>query len=327
MQRQFIAPLAAYLRDLGHEVWQVNGASRSIRRTISPWDVLAIARLWWTLRHLKIEVLHVQTAKAGAVGRIAAWLAGTPRIVYTMHDVPFYDGLSPWRQRLYVWIERVLAKLCQAITVDSPAVKNRALVAQVAPAHKIHVISVGVDTSHFDPARYMRLLDLPMLCVGTVARLVPEKGIDRFLELTWAISQHLPIHVLIVGDGPERMRLEAQAHELHEFVGDQVDVRPLLASMDLFVLPTQREGLSVAVMEAMSMALPVVVSDLPAFDGLVIHERTGWRVPPMQWMTSLLWLLASSGLRSTLGRAARAHVQKYYEQSASCRAYAQVLTT
>src|SRR5438128_1027490 len=88
VQRQFIAPLVTHLRTQGHEVYPLNGEGISIRRTLSPWDGVAVLRLWWRLKRMKIEVLHVQTAKAGAVGRMAAWLAGTSRVIYTCHDVP-----------------------------------------------------------------------------------------------------------------------------------------------------------------------------------------------------------------------------------------------
>jgi glycosyltransferase involved in cell wall biosynthesis len=322
--RQFIVPLVMHLRQAGHEVYPLNGEGLSIRRTISPWDLVAILRLWWRLKRMKIDVLHVQTAKAGAVGRIAAWLAGTPRIVYTMHDVPFHDGLPRWRQRLYRGIERVLATTCQAITVDSPTVKNRVLAARVTTDRHVQVIPVGVDTAWFDPLRFPPRTDGPLV-IGTVARLVPEKRIDRVLQCVRPLAGARPLRVLIVGDGPERHRLEQTAWGGVEFVGDQQDVAPWLAQMDLFFLPTAREGLSVAVMEAMSMALPVVVSDLPAFRDLVIYDQTGFAVNAASWVQHLRLLLGSPALRQRLGLAARAHVQQYYEQSVQCRAYERVL--
>lgn len=321
VQRWFIDPLAKYLREKGHTVWQVDGSHCSIRRGHSVWDVVAIFRIWWRLWRWQIDVLHVQTAKAGGVGRIAAWLARTPRVIYTAHDFPFHVDLPRWRYRLYVWIEWLLAKTCHAITVDSPAVKNRGL--QIAPAYKLHVIPVGVDTEKFSPRPKAF-----SSTIGTVARLVPEKRIDTLLRIVRWLPP--PIRCVIVGAGPIYQDLVDLSDELGlgmrvEFVGEQEDVRPSLASMDVFVLPTRREGLSVAVMEAMSMALPVVVSDLPAFSDLVLHEQTGYRAKSHEFVMWIRHLLRSETERRRVGLAARAHVLKYYEQRVSHQAYERVL--
>ena len=162
VQRLFINPLAEHLRNQGHLVYQNWG----FRRKLSLFDVFSILRVWWTLKILKIDVLHVQTAKAGGIGRIAAWLAGTKRVVYTMHDVPWHDGLSERRWRLYIWLEWLLAHFCQAIVTDSPSGTNRAITAQIAPARKFHVIPVGVETTWFHP--------MAKACATTILILIPS---------------------------------------------------------------------------------------------------------------------------------------------------------
>ena len=328
VQRHFIDHLARHLRSLGHTVWQVNGADCSIRRTLSLWDVVAVGRVWWRLVRWKIDVLHVQTAKAGGVGRLAAWLAGTRRVIYTAHDFPFHAKLPRWRRRLYVRLERWLAPWCQAITVDSAAVRNAALIYQVAPMRKLHVIPVGVDTTHFTPRPKP---DGPPFVIGTVARLVPDKGVAMLLYLLWELRVlGWEVRGLLVGDGPQRDLLArlAQALDLTDrvqWMGYQQDVRPFLAQMDVFVLPTRHEGLSVAVMEAMSMAVPVVVSDLPAFHDLVVEGQTGRVVRGTDWATTVGHLLQHPDQRQALGHAARAHVQRYYEQAACTQATARLV--
>lgn len=331
VQQHFIAPLAAHLTSQGHAVWQLSGDRLSIRRHISPWDVIAVLRLWRFLRAKQIDVLHVHTAKAGAVGRIAAWLAGTPRVVYTAHDFPFHNRLPRWKRRLYGWLERQLARGCQAITVDSPAVKNDGLMVGVAPAYKIVVIPVGVDTVRFDPAQFPRASNggEHELVIGTVARLVPEKGLPTLIYTLWELQiKGWAVRGLIVGEGRLRASLEQLVKTLGlsasiTFSGYVTDVRPWLAQMDIFALPTQREGLSVAVLEAMSMALPVVVSDLPAFHDVVIADETG--LVAGDWGCQCQRLLENVTLRHTLGMAARAHVREFYEQATHCRAYERVV--
>ena len=317
VQRWFIDPLAAYLRQKGHQVIQKSGFAR----TISLRDLWSVMKVWWWLTRWHIDLLHVQTAKAGAIGRLAAWMAGTVRVVYTMHDVPFHDGLPRWKKRLYRWIERRLAPLCHAVTVDSPAVKNRAL--EVLPDRKITVIPVGVDTTRFQPR-------VKPLMLGMVARLVPGKGTETFLGLIHTLqAMQQPCFGLLVGDGPLDPLLQRDAQQWNIgiwFAGAQGDVRPWLAAMDIFLFPSEHEGLPVAVLEAMSMGLPVMVSDLPAFDGLVRHGETGLRVQPGDWIQAISDLMAAPARRWMLGHAARVHARTYYEQAASHRAYEHVLT-
>ena len=324
VQRLFIDPLAKHLREKGYTVYQHCG----FRRKISFFDLFSVIRVWWMLRRLKIDVLHVQTAKAGAIGRMAAWLARTSRVIYTAHDFPFHAQLSDRRRRLYIWLEWFLAHFCQVITTDSPEGKNQGVTYGIAPARKFAVIPVGVDTEHFAP---LPRPSSPILVIGIVARLVPDKGLDIWLRVLAVLKLgRIPVRGVIVGDGPLRRELEALARHLGlatlvTFRGDQRDVRAELASMDVFVLPTKREGLSVAVMEAMSMALPVVVSDIPAFRDLVRHNETGLVARHHEWTSHIGTLLHSAERRQTLGLAARAHVQKYYERAAMHRAYERVL--
>jgi glycosyltransferase involved in cell wall biosynthesis len=331
VQRHFIQPLAEHLRRQGHQVWQVDGADLSIRRHLSPWDALAFLRVWWLLWRLRIDVLHVHTAKAGAIGRMAAWLARTRRVVYTAHDFPFHDRLPRWRRALYIKLERLLARACHAVTVDSPAVKNQGLIYQIAPNHKISVIPVGVDTAHFCPTRYAKPASQSVV-IGTVARLVPEKGLARLVHVIGTLhARGMKVRGLLIGEGSHRYALGRVIRLLGleedvQLVGYQEDVRPWLAQMDIFALPTQREGLSVAVLEAMSMGLPVVVSDLPAFHEVVLPNQTGLVArTDQEWTEQVSRLVGNPLLRVALGLAARAHVCSFYEQAIHCQAYARLL--
>ena len=256
-------------------------------------------------------------------------------MVYTAHDFPFHAQLSDRRRRLYIRLEWLLAKLCHVITTDSPDGRNQGVTYGIAQARKFVVIPVGVDTTHFDRIHLngsgRREYDAHIQVIGTVARLVPDKGIDVFLRVLAVLKRGtIPMRGLIVGDGPLRASLQRLAADLGlatlvQFVGEQEDVRPWLGQMDVFALPTKREGLSVAVMEAMSMQLPVVVSDIPSFRDLVQHNQTGMVARAHEWTSMIGTLLHSRERRITMGLAARAHVQKYYERSAMNRAYERVL--
>jgi len=312
VQVAFILPLAQHLRKQGHQVVLAcsddpGEAGQSfvellrrqgfevqilpIRRHISPFlDLWSILKLYRYLRLRRFDVVHVRTAKAGMIGRLAARLARVPVIVYTAHAFPFHEYLSHWRIRLYALLERFAARLCDVIAVDSECVRARGLACKVAAPDRIRVIPMGIDTERFDPAKY-RLergsirADLGLapesMVVGAVARFVPDKGLDTLLQAVSMMGKKFPqLQCLLVGDGPLREELRNLSGRLgldHQvvFAGYRTDIPRLLAAMDLFMLPTHREGFGVAFADAMSMEVPVIASRISPITELIVDGRTG----------------------------------------------------
>ena len=355
VQWAFIQPIARHLREQGHSVTlccseESGEAGHSfvdqlqqegfpvfvlpMQRTISPWaDLKAIITLYRYLRRHRVDVLHTQTAKAGFIGRLAAWLARVPVVVYTAHAWPFHAYLPPWKQDGYAWLERLAARWCQRIVVDSYAVEERGLQFKVAPASKIRVIPLGVDTNRFAP----RAVAHP-LTVGCVTRLVEDKGLDLFLRTVALLRAQFPsLRVLIVGDGPLRAHVLELSDQLGLWpgpvlVGYSTDVPMWLAQMDVFLLPSKREGFGVAYAEAMAMEVPVVALDIPPLNELIVLG-TGVLVSLMEdaeggsaWQVRALAhavqeLLQDADHRRALGRAARQRVCQYFTHTRMVEAH------
>ena len=187
-------------------------------------------------------------------------------------------------------------------------------------AKPVTVVSYGVDLDRF---RVPDAAARPVPVVGTVARLSQEKGLDVLLRAAAQISkQGQKLRLLIVGDGPQRRKLERLAGQLGigditEFRGEipHDDVPAVLAELDIFAMPSLAEGFGVAALEAAATGLPVVASDVHGIPDVVDHLRTGLLVPPANpaaLAAALTQLLDDGELSVKLGTAGRAFVQEHY---------------
>ena len=353
----FIAPVLRYLSGRGYEAavacsqesaadGPVSPGSRniegcqvfsvSIPRTIRPLqDLLAIRQLCRAIREFKPDVIHTQTSKAGIVGRLAARLAGVPVIIHTAHAFPFHAYL-PWPVKwAYIRIERWVAGWTDLIMVDTESVRMDGLRQRIVQdASRIVTVPMGVDLTRFSPSlggpgtlRDALGLGRQALVVGTVARLVPDKGLECFLRMAAIIrAERADVKFLIVGEGPLRQSLEQMAELIGigpdvVFAGHRTDIPELMQAMDLFVLPTRREGFGVVFAEAMAMGKATVGSDIGPIAEVVEDGVTGYLAPadnPEAFAARALVLLSDDAKRYTFGEAGRRRVEQRFSQSRMC---------
>jgi glycosyltransferase involved in cell wall biosynthesis len=353
----FIAPLAKYLHHRGYEVAiacstgaqpdapddlrgrEVPGARMydvPIARTVRLiQDVVATLKLWGLIRRLRPHIVHTQTSKAGVVGRLAACLAGTPIVIHTAHAFPFHSQLPLPVRWCYIAIERWMARLTDLIIVDTESVRSDGLREHVVNTQeKLVTVPMGLDLQKFSPSksgpgnlRAALGVRPQSLVVGTVARLVPDKGMDCFLEMAARIlTVRNDVQFFIVGDGPIRGTLQQRACELGiaphiVFLGHRDDVRDLMEAMDVFVLPTKREGFGVVFAEAMAMGKATVGSRIGPVAEVVEEGVTGYLVPPddaQGFAERVLGLLADEKKRLDFGTAGRRRVELYFDETRMC---------
>jgi len=353
----FITSVAGYLRARGYDVAvacsgdeatdgpdlsvdrEVAGCPLyfvTIPRTIRPFqDLRAVWHLYRLMRRLRPDIVHTQTSKAGIVGRLAAWLAGTPVIIHTAHAFPFHPYLSAPVRWAYVLLERWAARMTDLIMVDTESVRADGLQHRIVQdPTKLVTVPMGIDLKKFSPSprgpdnlRRTLGFDAKDLVVGTVARLVPDKGLECFLQMAARIwANRSDTQFLIVGDGPLRPELERLADELGIrakviFTGHRTDVPALMDAMDLFVLPTLREGFGVVFAEAMAMGKATVGSRIGPVAEVVEDGITGYLVPPDspgEFARRALELLGDEAKRRAFGRAGRQRVEKYFDAVRMC---------
>ena len=269
----------------------------ALQREISPRaDASAIRELRRTLRRRRPDVLHTHTAKAGATGRIAARLAGRARpgvTVHTFHGHVLRGYFDAHRERVFIRVERSLARHTDALIAVSEEVRDDLAVLGVAAHEQIEVIPYGFDLSRLhraDPASRAALrteLDLDPGCfvVGFAGRLTPiKRPLDLIRTLASLRELGVDAALVVLGDGPDRITVETLAHELGvanqcRFLGFRRDVARWFGSLDAFLLTSENEGTPVVAIEALAAACPVVATRAGGTATVVRHSRTGYLAP------------------------------------------------
>lgn len=264
-----------------------------LRQTIAPTDDLrALLRLVSILRRERPDVVHTHTSKAGALGRLAAALAGVPVVVHTFHG-HVLDGYFPRLPSAVIRLaERALARLSARIITLSPALK-RELAGRfhVAGADKIEVIPLGRDLATFRGGPRGRLraelgLGPSTPLVGAVGRLVPIKDVPLLVRaFARVVSTRPDAHLVLAGDGPERGAIEeaVRARGLGASVhllGWRDDLPAIYSDLDLLVVSSKNEGTPLAMIEAFAAGVPVVATRVGGIPDMFDARATNGVTPP-----------------------------------------------
>ena len=250
----------------------------ALHREIGPLrDAQAILRLARLIKQERPTILHTHTAKAGAVGRIAALLAGRARppiIVHTFHGHVLRGYFNPLTTLAFRTLERWLARVTTALVAVSPEVRDDLVRLRVAPASKFTVVRLGIELDERtssggdERAETRRQLGVGQeaFVVGWVGRMTAVKRTDDVVRaLRGLVDRGVDAYLCLVGDGPDRDHLEQFAHELGVvkrclFVGYQEDVARFYSAIDALLLPSVNEGTPVSVIEALAAQRPAVAT-------------------------------------------------------------------
>ena len=270
----------------------------TMRRELGWRDVIAFAQLVRALRRFRPDVVHTHAAKAGTLGRLAALLCGprrAPVIVHTFHGHSLSGYFSSPKAALFLRIERFLARRTSRIVAVSEEVRDDLVGLGVAAPEDIDVIRLGFDLSRFDVDEQTRrrrrdelraTLGIPpdARVVTLIARLVPIKRVDRFLQIAERLAQEEDVWFLIAGDG--ELRDELRAIPLPAglaarvvWAGFQRDVPAVCFASDVVVLTSDNEGTPVSLIEAQAAAVPVVSTRVGGA-ATVVGDRVGALVAP-----------------------------------------------
>ncbi|PHJ65950.1 glycosyl transferase family 1 [Nostoc linckia z18] len=313
-----------------------------IDRRISPLrNLSSIYQLTQLIRQKQYDLVHVHTPIAAVLGRIAAKLAGVKRIVYTAHGFPFHDRSSPREYRFYFAVEKLTALITDLILTQNYEDIGTAKKLNLCPPTKLRYLGNGVDIHRFqrDRLNYAHQIELRKslgipdytdLIIGTIGRLTQKKGSGYLIEAAAKLLPYFPnLQILVIGSQlssdpePFQKQLIQKIHDLglekHVILtGERRDIPELLGLLDIFTLPTfTHEGLPRSILEAMSMNLPVVATDIRGCREAVIHGRTGLIVAPKnteKLAEALGILLSNSQLRQSYGQAGRQRVEADYDE-------------
>lgn len=308
-----------------------------MKRSLSPLsDLVALVRLYRVMRREQFTVVHTHTPKGGLLGQYAALAARVPIRVHTIHGLYIPEHVSRRARKAYIWLERLTMAFSHHNFSQNPEDVPLAVRERICKIERLELIRNGIDLQEFDPGRFpvekrkstRESLGLGPsdIVVGIVARLVREKGYIELLEAARRIRRRVrQVRFVCVGpvdvEKSDALPLQAAADrgvgDIVHFLGHRSDVAALYAIMDVFVLPSHREGFPRAPMEAAAMGLPAVVTDIRGCRETVEDECTGYLVPvrdPEALADAILNLIEDPAKRKKFGQAARAKALAEFDE-------------
>jgi len=299
-------------------------------------DLRAVIELYRILKREQFDIVHTHTPKGGLLGQYAALAAGIPLRVHTIHGLYFPGTMLPKHRWRYVWLERITMAFSHHNFSQNPEDVTVAVDERIVRRDRIELLGNGIDLTRFDPGSHLEGarqalraelgFDDRTVVVGMVARLVAEKGYLEVFEAVKTVKARVPeARFILIGgfeDKPDALTPDALVRhgidDVTTFLGHRDHIERFYAAMDVFMLPSHREGFPRSVMEASAMGLPCIVTDIRGCRQTVDHEVTGVIVPPRDsgaLARALERLLISPDLRARMGTAARAKATREFDET------------
>lgn len=286
------------------------------RSSLNPLKELrAIRAIYDAIKPLHLDVLHTFTAKPNIYGTVAGRLAGVARIINLVEGLGSFYLENDLKSRIVRSVIEALYRrtfklsdTVMFVNEDDPAYLVTKKI--VDPAKVFILKGVGIDTAEWKPA----LKRDEWIRVTMIARAIRHKGVHEFIDAAAILGQKYPdVSFQFVGSPDpgnrfsvteEFMRAQTSVH----YLGQQNNIRHILSQSDIFVLPSYREGLPRTSLEAMSMGLPIVTTDVVGCRETVTEGVNGFLIPPKNAQAlaeAIEKLLLDSGLRLRMGKAGR----------------------
>lgn len=301
------------------------------RRPIDPFsDCLLLWTLFWWYRRERPDVVHHFTIRPVIYGSLAAWLAGVPKIVNTISGLGtvFGDGQKAWLRSI-VEAQYKLSLCLAHMTFFQNEDDYRYFIARgLVKREQADVVpGSGVDCELFSPRSQMEASPNGSVTFLLSARLLLEKGIYDFVQAARLVHQVYPdTQFQLLGRRDERnpnviakKDLDLwKAEGIITWLGEVLDVRPIVAKADVIVLPTYyREGVPRALLEASAMGKPIIATDTVGCREAVDQEKNGILVPvkdPHALAVAMIRLIESPDMRCRMGKAGRARVMERFDE-------------
>lgn len=316
-----------------------------LKRAISPLsDLLAFFEIKKLIKKIRPDIIHLNSSKISILGSLACHLHNLTaksyklKTIYTAHGWVFKEPLPAWKKAFYFWAEKWTAKFKDKIIcinkLDYQIAKNELKIKE----GKLSVIYHGLDIKSYNflskeeaKRKIFSLIpnaELPpadTFLVGTIANLYPTKGLAYLIKALHIliIDYRLPITALIIGEGPERKRLEKLIRKFHPIDYNYKDgtvknkiiltgrvpvAAELLPALDVYVSTSLKEGFPYSILEAMAAELPITATSVGGIPDMITDGQNGYLVYPKSTRTlarKIVKLIKDPGLRQKLGRRAK----------------------
>ncbi len=257
-------------------------------------DARALWTLWRLFRRVRPQIVHTHTAKAGALGRLVALLAGVPVRIHTFHGHVFSGYFGRWRTALFLSIERMLARITTRIVAISARQAEELRHYLKVPADRLAVVELGLDLQRFKVADRNAARDRFRTCVGAADRLVVgfvgrltaiKNHALAIRALATLRATHSDLLFVFVGGGEEEHALKELAQSLGvsdsvRFAGWWDDLEAVYYGSDVIALTSDNEGTPVCLIEALACGRPIVATDVGGVADVLENGKLGILVPP-----------------------------------------------
>ncbi|MBT8439612.1 MAG: glycosyltransferase family 4 protein [Gammaproteobacteria bacterium] len=257
-------------------------------------SIKSIIILYKLIKKEGFDIVHTHTSIGGLVGRIAAWLAGVPVVIFHIHALASHPHQNPLKRKVFWILERLLDLITDHYISVSEEYKRQGCSSGLFSPSRVDTIINGAEPSPLPPkakadtrAKLRKQLAIApdTFVVGTVTRLEPQKAVHVLIKgFSLFTQKHPEVQLLIAGDGYLHNQLELlteklDVHEQVHFLGWRDDVRELLTVFDVFALSSRWEGLPIAILEAMSGRCPVISTSIGGIPEMIESELDGLLVP------------------------------------------------
>jgi len=263
----------------------------SLVRPINPiLDLVSLIQFFRIFKQHKFDLVHTHSSKTGFLGRIAARLTGINRVFHTVHGLPFHDFMNPIQAFAYSVMERIGAKSCSKIIFVNHEERRIAERKRIVPPKKAVTIYNGVDHRYLeeqcdqaviDNTRKELSLDISDFVIGYFGRFWKQKDPITLLKIIQA-CQELPVRFLLVGAGPYKKYFDHRLKNNDKVIltGWQSNPFRFYPLIDVLILPSLWEGLSMTLIEAMSFGKPLIASNISGNRECIQNGENGFLCPP-----------------------------------------------
>lgn len=261
-------------------------------------DLISFIKLFFYFKKERFNIVHTHTIKASLIGQLAAKIAGIPIIVNTIHGFYFQKTDSWLKRKIFILIERIVAKCSDLIFFVNKEDMKTLIKEKICLPDLTRYFGGGVDIERFNPERFSenfiirkkKELGIPpdKKIIGIVARLVAEKGFLELFEAFQNVLNKFPNTLLLVVGPKEPEKKDAinptivKKYKIEKnviFLGERTDINEIYMLMDIFVLPSHREGLGISLLDAQAMGKPVVATNIRGCREAVDDGKTGILIP------------------------------------------------
>jgi len=308
------------------------------RKLFSPIsDIAALIKLFFYFKKENFDIVHTHAPKPGLLGQLAAKMAGVPIKINTIHGLYVTEESSYFKRKIFIGIEKISAKYSDFIFSQNKEDIRTIIKEKIAKAKKVGYLGNGINLERFNLEKFSDSfilkkkqelkLDKNYKVIGIVGRLVKEKGyLDLFEALKIVVKNHPKILILSVGP-KEPHKIDRFSKDIIKyygiennvrFLGQREDIEEIYPLMDVFVLPSHREGFPRSVIEAMAMKRPIVVTNIRGCREEIQNGKNGLVIPVKNsdaLAKAILLLLENEGKAKNLAESARMKAREEFDEN------------